>query len=210
MAADLDRAAAPTTLASTRKRSPPAATSRQLPTTPPRPAKRGVACADRNQVENLMRSKPDAEDVSLNEVFKNIVQTQIQTAEALKGINDVVSKLDPLAKRAGVASLKVNLTMPVLHDMDFDEVWKHWNACQNVARCQTAGAALDEVGFLSLLITTFAPEGGVRQLTVKTEYDRACRKGRLPDEAKEVSAEIRDAVALLGRSPISRRPGAWS
>ena len=36
-------------------------------------------------------------------------------------------------------------------------------------------------------------------MTVKTEYDRACRKGRWPHEAKEVLEEIRDAVALLLR-----------
>ena len=46
---------------------------------------------------------------------------------------------------------------------------------------------------------TFLPEGGVRSLTVKTEYDRACRKGRLPKQAKEVLEKIRDEVALLLR-----------
>ena len=118
-------------------------------------------------------------------MFEGIVQTQIQTAEALKGIDVVVSKPDQPAKRAGAASLKVNLTMPVLHDTDFD-FWKHWHACQNVARCHTVGAALVGLDFLSLWVTTFSPEGGVRQLTVKTEYERACRKGRLPDEAGAV------------------------
>ena len=48
-------------------------------------------------------------------------------------------------------------------------------------------------------MATFSPEGGARSLTVNTEYDRACLKGRLPHEAKEVLEEVRDAVALLLR-----------
>ena len=83
------------------------------------------------------------------DMFKGIVTAQIQTSEALKGIESVVNKPEPAERRSGAASFKVNLTMPTLHDSDF-EFWKHWHACQNVARCQTAGAALNEMDFMSL------------------------------------------------------------
>ena len=144
------------------------------------------------ELEDRMHSHIDFRDV-----FQGIVTAQIQTSEALKGIQAVVDKPEP-QRRSGASSFKVNLTMPTLHDSDFD-FWKHWNACQNVARCQTAGAALDEMDFLSLWMPTFLPEGGVRAQTVKTDYDRACRKGRLPKEVGAVLVEMRDAVALLLR-----------
>ena len=107
-----------------------------------------------------------------------------------------MNKPEPDERRSGTASFKLNLTMPTLHDSDF-EFWKHWNSCQNVARCQTAGADLNEMDFMSLWMPTMLPEGGVRALTVKTHYERACRKGRLPHEVKEVLVEMRNAVALL-------------
>ena len=40
----------------------------------------------------------------------------------------------------------------------------------------------------------------MRALIIKTEYDWACRKGRLPTEAKQVLEEIRDTFALLLRA----------
>ena len=79
----------------------------------------------------------------------------------------------------GAASLKVDLHMPILHDNNFD-FWKHWHACQNVARCQTVGRELNDLDFLSIWMTRFQPEGGVRAQTIKTEYERAAQKGRLP------------------------------
>ena len=94
------------------------------------------------------------------------------------------------------AGVRVTLTMPTLHDADFD-FWKHWTSCQNVARCQTAGAALNEMDFMSLRMPTFLPEGGVRAQTLKTHYDRACRKGRLPTQVSAVIGEMRDAVSVL-------------
>ena len=43
--------------------------------------------------------------------------------------------------------------------------------------------------FMSLWMPTFLPEGGVRAQTLKTHYDRACRKGRLPTQVSAVLVE---------------------
>ena len=54
-------------------------------------------------------------------------------------------------------------------------------------------------------MTRFSPECGVRALTIKTEYDRACRKGRLPDGAGKVFLQIRDSASkLLSESKLEK------
>ena len=123
-----------------------------------------------------------------------LVQSQLAQAESNLMIAEVLKRKEQ--PKLGSATLKVDLQMPTLHDTSF-EFWRHWHACQNVARCQTAGSALNEMDFLSMWINRFLPEGGVRATTLKTLYDRAARKGRLPSEAPLVLTEMRGAVSLL-------------
>ena len=141
------------------------------------------------EAERKLGAHTDHDDM-YKDLMKVVVTSQIQTAEALKNLAAISSKPESAERRTGAASFKVNLVMPTLHDSDF-EFWKHWHACQNVARCQTAGAALNLMDFMSLWIPTLLPEGGVRALTVKTHYERACRKGRLPNEVAAVLSEMR-------------------
>ena len=54
------------------------------------------------------------------DMFKGLVTAQIQTSEALKGIEMVVNKPEPAERHSGAASFKVNLTMPTLHVSDFE------------------------------------------------------------------------------------------
>ena len=59
--------------------------------------------------------------------------------------------------------------------------------------------------YMSLWMPTLLPEGGVRAQTVKTIYERACKKGKLPGEVTKVLEEMRDEVAkLLQESPFER------
>ena len=113
------------------------------------------------------------------DMFKGIVTPQLQTAAALTGIESVVNKPVSAERRSGAASFKVNLTMPTLHDTDF-EFWKHWHASQNVARCQTAGAPLNEMDFMSLWMPTMLPEGGVRALTVNSLRESVPQRALAP------------------------------
>ena len=101
-------------------------------------------------------------------------------------------------KLNAITGLEFKQSLPVIKDSnpDFEKHWRHF---QSLLDCHSFGRQGVRPLDVIVLLRKTLPDNSSRKRTYDTLVDRARKKGRLPDEAKEVLTELRARLTMVIR-----------